>query len=379
PDGAPWELVSAPDRAPSERTVVTLSGEMASVERGVLVAGGLPGGGSGVRAVADLAAAAGWPLVAEPTSGLRLPGRALAAGQALLQDRTFADAHAPDVVFQVGSAPTTRATQAFVASARRLIAVDPDRARPDPGRASAWTIEADPGALAEAVLDRMTPRGPTPWLDEWQAADAAVRKTVDDLLDSWDEPFEGRLARDLAAAIPDGGTMVVGSSMPIRDLDAFIAPRDGLRVLANRGASGIDGFVSTVLGVAASGAPTYALCGDLALLHDASGLLWAVRRSPGAVFVVPNNDGGIIFSFLAQRDLPELRDLFTTPHGADLAAIAEAAGCAHGRIDRAVDLIPAVTRAADAGGAWILEAPSDGETNVARHAEVAAAVAEALS
>src|SRR5205807_7513795 len=178
-------------------------GEMASVERGAVVAGGLRGGGSGVRAVADLAAAAGWPLVAEPTSGLRLPGRALAAGQALLQDRAFADAHAPDVVLQVGSAPTTRATQAFVASARRLIAVDPDRARPDPGRASAWTIEADPGALAEAVVDRMTPRGATAWLEEWQATDAAARTTVDELLDSWDEPFEGRLARDLACAIPD--------------------------------------------------------------------------------------------------------------------------------------------------------------------------------
>lgn len=365
---------SASAPAPTADEIDALIEEVAATARGVIVAGSLREDASPVL---DLARAAGWPLVAEPMSGLRVSG-ALTAGQFLLANESFATSHVPDIVVQVGAAPTSHAGLAFVAKAARLVIVDPDGLVADPARHASRTIEVDPGALANAVEAGVSERGETEWLCEWRDADAVARRAGDELIDSWEEPFEGRMARDLAASLPDGSTLVVGSSMPVRDLDAYMLPRAGLRVLANRGASGIDGFASTVLGVAASGAPTFALCGDLTLLHDAGSLLWSGRRGHDAVFVVPNNGGGGIFSFLAQRDLPELETLFTTPHELDLAKLAAAAGAGHSRVERASELVAAVERAAAAGGVQVVEAVIDRELNVARHAGVATAVAAAL-
>ncbi len=351
-----------------------LAGEIAGVERGLILAGSLR---SAAPAVAGMARHLGWPLVAEPTSGLRIPG-ALAAGQFLLANDGFAGSHVPDVVLQIGAAPISRPGLALAAKAKRLVIVDPDRLVADPARHASRTIEAAPEVLADGVIGRLTVRGETDWLRDWREADRMARTAVDDLIDSWDEPFEGRIARDLAAALPQGATLAVGSSMPVRDLDAYMRPREGLRVLANRGASGIDGFVSTVLGISASGAPTFALLGDLTLLHDVGGLLWSARRGYGAVVVVPNNDGGAIFSFLPQRDLPEFPELFATPHGLDVARVAEACGARHALVEKGGDLEPAVAEASGSGGVWIVEVPSDRHRNVAQHADVHAAVDAAL-
>ncbi len=383
PSGGPFALdatrvpgVEPADAPPlaSAEDAARLAEVVRDHERGAIVAGSLR---DRAPHLLELAEAAAWPVLAEPTSGLRVPG-VLGAPTMLLTDESFASTHVPEVVVQVGAAPTSRAGLGLVGAAERLVIVDPDDLVGDPHRRAEVRLVASADPLASACRSRLEPRAPTPWHSGWRRADVAARTAIDLTLDGWNEPFEGRIARDLAAALPDGATLVVGSSMPVRDLDLFMAPRGGLRVLANRGASGIDGLVSTVFGVSAAGRPTAGLLGDLTLLHDVGSLLWSARRGLDAVLVVPNNGGGTIFSFLAQRELPELEELFTTPHGLDIHAICAAAGAAHTLVDRADALVPAVDGAFAAGGVHLVEVTIDAELDRRRHAEVQAAVGRAL-
>ena len=318
PEGNPEPLAADVDRAVQE-----LSGM-----RGVVVAGSnwwMPPG-----EVAILASQLRWPLLAEPMSGLRQPAWALAAGQALLGSEGFLERHRPEVVLQVGATPTTRATQRFVAAAERLVVVDLFHMDPDPEHRATWRLHADPERLATQLVHRVQP-APDDWKAAWTDLDERARRAMDVVLDATDEPTELRLARDLAAAVPEGGTLFVGNSLPIRDLDIAMSPRDGLQVLANRGASGIDGLVSTALGAAsASTGPTFALIGDLSFLYDVGTLLWNGARLPAdLVIVVANNRGGAIFGALDQRTLPERDRLFVTPQDVDIGAVCTAAGVAH--------------------------------------------------
>jgi 2-succinyl-5-enolpyruvyl-6-hydroxy-3-cyclohexene-1-carboxylate synthase len=399
------EAVELPGRAAADLTIEEGDrlAELVSGARGAVVIGGWPG---------DSAAAArfwheslGWPVFAEPTSGARLPNHALTAGQSLIGDADWTRNHGPEIMIQLGAMPTTRVTQAYVASADRLIVADRWHLDPDAERLATWRLAVDPDGLTTALHDRpveqlgtgiaitgdrsvveldelwahriMPP--PNGWSDAWREADRKARQALDGYLDDLDEPFEPRIARDVAAWVPAGGTLFVGNSNPIRDLDLAMAPRTGLRVLANRGASGIDGLVSTALGAAAgSRGPTVALLGDLSFLYDLGALSWNARRGPDITVVVIRNGGGEIFSLLPQRDLPEHRDLFVTPHGADLGALTAAAGAGHRLVERAGDLEPSLEAASRAGGLQIIEVVVEPGRSVVRRSELRGATASAL-
>jgi 2-succinyl-5-enolpyruvyl-6-hydroxy-3-cyclohexene-1-carboxylate synthase len=394
---------------PAERAEPTLDGseaerlaEVVSGARGAVVVGGVPR--SLDAPLVTWSGPLGWPVLAEPTSNARLPDEALAAGQALIGS-SWVRPRRPEVVIQLGAAPTTRATQAFVASAERLVVVDRWHLDPDPDRHAWWRLAVDPRTLAEALMDHpvvqgggiaLTGRrpddeierlrtgriGPAPddWTADWRAFDELARSTLDRTMDGWNEPFEPRIARDVAAWVPDGGVLFVGNSTPVRDLDLAMAPRRGLSVLANRGASGIDGLVSTAIGVAAAGrGPTVALLGDLSFLHDAGAVLWNAGRDVDMTVVVVSNGGGHVFDLLPQRELPEHRRLFVTPHAVDLEALCRAAGACHERVERASDLRPALDRAAGVGGFRVVEVAVDPDLGLRRRAELRDAVDRALA
>jgi 2-succinyl-5-enolpyruvyl-6-hydroxy-3-cyclohexene-1-carboxylate synthase len=301
----------------------------------------------------------------------------LAAGQHLLTADHFLDRDPPEAVLQIGAPPTTRAALALAAAVPRLLVVAPDPAGSDPSRSAAVSVPAEAAAVALALIGSLRPRGRTTWSERWDRAAGKASFAVEEFLAAWPDPLEARVARDLPAAIPDGGVLFAGSSMPVRDLDAFMAPRRGLTVVGNRGASGIDGSVSTALGVAANGHPTFAFIGDLALLHDAAGLLWAGRRGPGVTFVVPNNDGGGIFDLLPIASEPELDELFVTPHGLDLAAVAAAAKVDHVVIDAPSALSDAIR--SRAAGTRIVEVPIDRAASVVARRQLRDRVSEAVA
>ncbi len=374
----PWTARAPGMRVPSSGMLDALSDLIAANPRGLVVAGW--GAGVQPRTLLRFAEVTGWPVLADPISNLRVPGT-ISTYDPLLRAAAFATTHRPDVVLRVGGPLTNKISMQWLDSDIGQVLVDPDGAWFDPHHAVSGRMLAD----AEPLLDALAAAraGTTidgAWREVWHEADASARAAIDGLIDGWNEPFEGRIARDVAAAVPEGGSLVLASSMPVRDVESFAAPRGGIDVLANRGVNGIDGFVSTVLGVAAgSDRPTVGLLGDLCFLHDSGGLLGARDRGLDATFVVVDNNGGGIFSFLPQAELPEhFETLFGTPHGIDLSALARVHGIPVTEVGAAGEVATALTYAVAIGGVQVVLVRTDRATNVTRHREVWAAVAAAV-
>jgi 2-succinyl-5-enolpyruvyl-6-hydroxy-3-cyclohexene-1-carboxylate synthase len=406
PDEPPTAVIAG-RRTLADDEVERLARQLASVERGLIVAGpqddpAFP------AAVARLAAVLDWPILADPLSLVRCGphdrARVVARGDQLLRPGPWRAAHVPGLVLRFGAMPTSRPVLALLEDERPAqVVVDGDGGWREPAILPTTFVHADASATAHALVDALgagerriggsrlrpvTPRG-HPWLDAWLAADRAA----DRALRGWlarttdaGEPFEGAPFAHLADLLPDGGILWAGSSMPVRDMDAWLpaGPR-AIRPLANRGANGIDGVVSSAVGAAAAGATVALVIGDVALLHDLSGLVAARLHGLTATIVAVNNDGGGIFSFLPQATaarpdagLPaHFEELFGTPHGIDLGPLVAALGAEH----RAVvpgELRAALVASLGAPGVRVIEVRTDRARNVALHREAAAAVAAAL-
>jgi 2-succinyl-5-enolpyruvyl-6-hydroxy-3-cyclohexene-1-carboxylate synthase len=369
--GQPWTRVAAMgDRGDSRQAM-----ELDWTERGVVVAGD---GTADPAGVARLAAAAGWPLLAEPSSGARGGPTALSSYQFLLDCADFADGYQPDVLVSAGRPGLTRSQLALLrrGAARHVVLTQ------GPGR---WS---DPARTATDVTGRITLRGApdspasSPWLRSWLAADATARDAADAVLAADGMLSEALVARDVTAALPPDGLLWVASSMPARDLDRHMLPRADVRVLASRGASGIDGLVSSAIGAAlahqaAGGGRAAALLGDLALLHDAPGLiLGPAEPRPDLCIVVVNNDGGGIFSTLEQAAFHDsFERVFGTPHGASIGALAAAAGLPYAHLGDTGDL-PDILAGT---GLRVLEVRTDRADGAKLRAALSQACATAIS
>ncbi len=374
--GRPWLLRSTPgeDAAAAGRALAIVARD---AHRPLVVAGRAE---PGLDAIAAACERLGWPLLADPLSGARRGGAAVAHYDLLLRSAPFAAQQRPDLVLRCGDLPTSKALRAWLDGLGpdvTQMAFDPQSSWQDPSGALHAALAADPVATLTAAAGHAPAANPA-WLGAWRSADERAAAAIDAVLG--DELSEPRVARELGARLPASATLFVASSMPVRDVEGYVAVRaDAPRVLCNRGANGIDGTVSSAFGAAAvCEGPVVLLIGDVALAHDVGGLLAARRTSLALTIVLLNNDGGGIFEFLpvaAERDAFE--EHIATPHGLDFAHAAALYGCSHEQIATVDDLRAALARVPSATGTSILEVRTDRAANLALHRALAAAATPA--
>jgi 2-succinyl-5-enolpyruvyl-6-hydroxy-3-cyclohexene-1-carboxylate synthase len=340
--GTAGQAISAGRTMPTPGQVTTLASALQRAQRPLVIAGEMRDGDRLAPALARL----GLPVLAEPSSQLRRAetGAAVESYEALLR-AGWSLQHGPDLVVSLGGAPTSKVLGAWLAAASApTFLIDPDRMWRDPDQVASHVMACDPQALLEALpaMDRNA------WRDEWisagKRATAAIAATfISTAL------HEGHIVRALAARLPDNGQVFVGSSMPIRAVDSFWPyAKTQQRFYGNRGASGIDGLVSSGLGLAAgrSNLPTVLLLGDLSVYHDMNGL-WALRRHGlRATIVVCDNNGGGVFNFLPQAQHQDVfEELFATPLGLDFAQVARLYDLVYSPVTDRAGLEPALVDA----------------------------------
>ena len=379
---AAFRRADSPRLRADRAAIESAASSLVESRRPILVAGplddpdpDLPG------AVAALADAIGAPVLAEPASNLRRPaldGRLVEAHEALLRTPHFAESHEFDAVIRLGAPPTSKslATRLWSRDGVPHVLLDGADGWPDPAAVATHVLRSEPTiacadlACAIRAIRPGEPAADPAWRSSWTGAGECARRTLVEARTGDSFAHEAHVIGALAEVLPAGALLYVGNSLAIRALDWFWpadAPR--VRVLANRGANGIDGFASSGLGAAAvSVGPVVGLCGDLTFYHDLNGLMAIRRYGLRVVLVVMNNDGGGIFDYLPVADQPQYyEEFFATPHGLDFRPVVEMYGAAFDRVSSPAAIAGAIRTALRAPGSTVVEVSLDRRLGVAAH------------
>jgi len=373
------DLVAAamPQRAPLAPLAVDgLVPPLRRCERPLIVAGPETGG-LPAAAIARLAEALDAPVLADPLSGMRTGPhsreRVIDSYDAFLRDPAAA-ALRPDVIVRFGAVPTSKALNQFLArqgSATHILCDLPGSWR-DPDALTTHFLSGDPALVCESLRGEIPATSGRPWTRDWVATGRRASAAMREAAASFAEPFEGRVFAELQEALAAGATIVAGNSMPVRDMDSFVTSDSRwLNLVANRGANGIDGVVSSAVGAAAAAGSgrVVLVIGDLSFFHDMNGLWAAKRHALDLTIVLVNNEGGGIFHYLPQSAHQAVfEEWWGTPSGLDFRHTADLYGA---RYTRATEW-PAFRQAladGSAGGLQIIEVPTDRARNAAMHRE----------
>jgi len=404
PGGEPFVRVSPKLIAVPEEEVARVRVAMEGATRGVIVAGPVPDARKVGAATLALGAATGFPVLADPLSGARFSpphGAQVVGGYDLfLRSPHAREALKPELILRIGGSPTSTGVLDYLAESgeARQIVVDDGHRWKDHLASAHHYIQASPAPFLGHLATEFRGAQEPEWQDLWSEAEARTRRALD--RQGPGELLEGEILAAVAEGLPEGANLMVASSMPIRDLDAFAFPAPkALQVFGNRGTSGIDGLVSTTLGIAAAAESgrsphgtgtgtgtgtgparaTVGVLGDLAFFHDMNGLLALKSLNSRVLFVVVNNDGGGIFHTLPIRGHePAFTQFFATPHGLDFGKVAELYGIPYSRAASLAEFEELFSEALMTDGPSILEVRTRREETHQRRRMVVAAVVEAM-
>ena len=384
PDATPQVAITQGRQALHPTDASELAARLRRAQRGLIVCGpqdepGFP------EAVVRLSRELRFPLLADVLSQMRrgTPDRSFLVDSydAFLRHPHLMRDLAPDFVLRFGATPVSKPLQVYLqgltACCQMLVASADDWH--DPGLVATDRVQVDPVAFCEALLPalgKLPRRGVSAadsWRRQWEWLNTQTRAALNECLNANPALSEPKVFAELDAVLPPGATLFAGNSMPVRDLDTFCAADSRpVRFLANRGASGIDGVVSTALGVSSvSSDPCVLVIGDLSLYHDMNGLLAARRHGLQATIVLLHNDGGGIFSFLPQAEAIEpFEDLFGTPHGLDFRHAAQLYGLDYCEPADSRALRIALEKTFHASGVSLIVVHTNRNANVRLHREI---------
>ena len=365
----------------SSNKIRDLAQRLEQTPRGVVIAGPMVQGSQWRQAVKHFCTKTGYPLLAEPLSQLRIDFKDVTVLQHhdhLLRS-SWSKEVAPDIVIRLGGPPTCKALKKWLEHHRcPMIMFDPFNSWADPSFTTSEILSVGNEGLS-AIAEIIDPTMADPqWQTTWRSANDQASTTINNILDS--EPLlQAAVARELGRHLPSDHVLYVSNSMPVRDIDSFMEPHsDSLHVIGNRGASGIDGVISSAAGAAASGQPTTLLIGDLAFQHDMGGLIAARSLDITLTVVVLDDQGGGIFSHLpiAQVTDPAIFEkLFTTPQHLPIAGIVEALGIEYQEVSNAGTLADLVR---EPQGIRVIRIPIDSSHDIDQHLRIGRAVTDSI-
>jgi 2-succinyl-5-enolpyruvyl-6-hydroxy-3-cyclohexene-1-carboxylate synthase len=427
PGGEAYTVVSdALPATPAPEKLAELIEVLSTTTRGLIIAGPQPDPRLAEPLLA-LARSLGYPLLADPLSQLRVPLDASSTHQTILvtaydaflkseyelveeQGETHHpgknegdEEFAPEVILRFGAMPTSKSLLLYLqrhAHRCPLIVVNGSGGWDEPTQLASEMIHADPAVFCASVASILnnrrnahTPsRSLSAWEKLWQASELVTQRTLGDAIAALPELFEGRVFTELARLLPPESTLFGGNSMPVRDMDTFFwGNKTRIQIFGNRGANGIDGIVSSALGMSAAnsvsddtkpGKPagrTVLVIGDLSFYHDSNGLLAALLHRLDLTIILVNNDGGGIFSFLPQAAFPEyFEQLFGTPTGLDFQPLVKMYGGHFEGVQNWSDFELALQSSWQIGGLWVIEVTTNRSTNVLMHRQLRKLVRQAL-
>lgn len=369
-DGQPFTRLSRGRLAPTPDQLELLTASLSQAARGLIVCGPRCPGGDFPQAVTRLARLAGFPLLADALSGVRFGPRTGPAADLICgaYETYLQPGHwePPDLILRFGAMPISANLGAYLAQQTdcHQIAIDGSGTWQDETHTLSHLLAADPALTCERVADRLAGSSLTPRDERWPARFAQAEAKAHRLVRQKQAEtfFEGALLPEVVELLPADSLLFVASSLPVRHLDQFVAPQTKpLRVLANRGASGIDGTIASALGAAAvAGQPLVLVCGDLAFYHDLNSLLALRRCGVKATLVVINNNGGGIFQRLPiARFDPPFTDLFLTPHDLNFEPVARLFGAGYATVQTLADFRRAFQQALASPDSHIVEVQTD--------------------